>query len=207
MAIVRTRILLAAVLALAAAGAVTGFVLARGSDGATVAYRGSQPPAGIELPAFELTDEIGQTVSSEALRGKAVAVTFLDTQCRAECPIVAPIVGQAMKLLSPENRSRVTAIAITSDPTSDTPERVAGFLDRLRIRGLLRYLVGPVDVMEPVWRAFAVTTSYETGIHDLHSIPVRIFDPDGIWVASLHSGADLTPENLAHDLSAALQSS
>jgi protein SCO1/2 len=206
-ATVRARIIVAVVLALAAAGAVVGIVLAGGSDEPSRAYRGSIPPEGIDLPAFELTDEDGRRVASDDLAGKAIAVTFLDTQCRAECPIVAPLMGQGLKLLSPEEREQVVALAITSDPTGDTPESVAEFLDRLKVRGLLRYLVGPVDVMEPVWRAFAVTSSYETGIDDLHSIPVRIFGPDGTWVSTLNSGADLTPENLANDLRAALQSS
>jgi protein SCO1/2 len=204
---VRTRIVVAVVLALAAAGAVVGIVLAAGSDEPASAFLGSIPPEGIELPAFELTDENGAPVSSDELAGKAVAVTFLDTQCRAECPIVAPLMGEGLKRLSADERDQVVALAITSDPTGDTPESVGAFLDRLKVRGLLHYLVAPVDVMEPLWRAFAVTSSYETGIDDLHSIPVRIFGPDGTWVSTLHSGADLTADNLANDLRAAIQSS
>ncbi len=203
----RTRVIVAVVLALVAVGAVLGVLLGRGSDAGAVAYRGSSPPEGLALPAFSLADEDGRTISNEALRGKAVAVTFLDTQCRAECPIVAPVVASGIELLTPDEREQVVAVAITSDPTGDTPDSVAAFLDRLRVRGALHYLVGPVDVMEPIWRAFAVTTSYETGIDDLHSIPVRIFAPDGTWVTTLNSGVDLTPENVAHDLRAALQSS
>jgi protein SCO1/2 len=204
---VRTRVVLAVVLALAAAGAAIGIVLAGGSDDSAAAFRGSIPPEGIDLPPFELTDENGARVTSEGLAGKAVAVTFLDTQCRAECPIVAPLIGEGLKRLSPAEREQVVALAITSDPTGDTPENVAEFLDRLKVRGLLHYLVAPVDVMEPVWRAFAVTSSYETGIDDLHSIPVRVFGPDGTWLSTLNSGADLTADNLANDLRAALQSS
>jgi hypothetical protein len=29
---------------------------------------------------------------------------------------------------------------------------------------------------------------------------VRIYDRDGEWVATQHAGADLSPQNLAHDL-------
>jgi cytochrome oxidase Cu insertion factor (SCO1/SenC/PrrC family) len=204
---VRTRLVLVAVLALGVAAAVVGVVFALDSDGSSGTYRGSPPPEGLEMPDFSLTDEEGRAVSADALRGKAVAITFLDTQCTADCPIVAPLVAQAVEQLTTEERERVVALAITADPTGDTPESVNRFLDRLRIRGLLRYLVAPVEEMEPVWRAFAVTSSYETGIDDLHSIPVRVFAPDGIWVSTLNSGADLTSANLAHDLRAALQSS
>lgn len=40
---------------------------------------------------------------------------------------------------------------------------------------------------------------------DMHSAPVRIYDRDGLWVSTLHARADLTPENLAHDIEAALR--
>lgn len=151
----RARIAAAVLLALAAAGAVVAIVLAGDRDESPSAFRGSIPPEGIDLPAFQLTDENGALVVSDELAGKAIAVTFLDTQCQAECPIVAPLVGEGLKRLSPAERERVVALAITADPTGDTPERVAEFLDRLKVRGLLRYLAGPVDVMEPIWRAFA----------------------------------------------------
>jgi hypothetical protein len=47
------------------------------------------------MPDFSLTDEEGRAVSADALRGKAVAIPFLDTQCTADSPIVAPLVAQA----------------------------------------------------------------------------------------------------------------
>jgi len=35
---------------------------------------------------------------------------------------------------------------------------------------------------------------------------VRIYDRDGVWVSTLHAGADLTTENLVHDVRVALAS-
>lgn len=48
--------------------------------------------------------------------------------------------------------------------------------------------------------------AYETGNADTHSADVRVFDRNGKWVATLHAGADLTPANLAHDITTALES-
>ena len=70
---------------------------------------------------------------------------------------------------------------------------------------MVRYLVGPLDVLEPLWTEFAIVTTFESGDDSLHSAPVRIFDPDGVWVSTLNPRADLTPENVAHDVRAALQ--
>jgi hypothetical protein len=56
-----------------------------------------------------------------------------------------------------------------------------------------------------VWKAFHVLSALDSGDADTHSAPVRVFDPEGEWVATLHAGADLTPGNLAHDVREALR--
>jgi protein SCO1/2 len=194
------------VLVVAAAGGLAAVLLTRGSDASASSYIGSLPPARIELPRFSLPDQRGQTVDSEQLDGQVVLVTFLDAQCQDACPIVASVLGAGLRRLDPDERERVTALAISVDPPEDTPESVAAFLERHRVTDLLRYLVAPVETIRPVWDDFAVASSFDSGEDDLHSVPVRVFDPSGIWVSTLNAGVDLTPDNLAHDIRAALRS-
>ena len=194
------RIVLLVAAFLAALGVVLGFVLARDDD---TDFRGSQPPEGIAMPAFTVDTGGGWTVSSETLRGKAVAVTFLDTQCTEACPIVAAQMGEAVRLLG-DDRDRVVALAFSVDPVEDTPTSIRAFLTRFRARDELRYVDGPVDELRPVWKGFQILPSADTGNSDMHSAPVRIYDPAGRWRSTLHPGADLTASNLAHDLQAAL---
>ena len=139
-------------------------------------------------------------------RGKAVAITFLDTQCTEACPVIAAQIARGMALLPPANRRRVAAIAITVDPDEDTPRRVRRFLREQGALGKLHYAVGSLAELRPVWNAFQVLPSVETGDDDIHSAPVRIFDRRGRWVSTLHAGGDLTPASLAHDLRLALVS-
>lgn len=202
----RVRLALLLVLVVAAAGVLAALLATRGSDASASPYLGSLPPGDIPLPEFAFPDQDGVVVDSSALRGKVVLVTFLDSQCQEACPIAASVIGEAMRQLSPEEREQVTALALSVDPPEDTPESVEAFLERLRAADSLRYLVGPVDEMRPVWNRFAVATSFDSGEDDLHSVPVRIFDRDGIWVSTLNPGVDLTPANLAHDVRAALAS-
>jgi protein SCO1 len=162
-------------------------------------FRGSRAPEGLSLPAFDLRDDEGRRVRAEDLRGKAVAVTFLDVQCTEACPIVAAQVGQAMRSLG-EERAGVEAVAISVDPMRDTAAGIDGFLRRYRAKGFLRYLDGKVAELRPLWKAFAVAASHDTGSSNMHSAPVRIFDGEGRWRATLHPGVDLTPQNLVHDL-------
>jgi protein SCO1/2 len=201
----RSRVLvIGAVAVVAAAVAFAVAFLAFG--GAEESYRGSTPPEGIELPVFSLPDEQGQVVDSSGLDGKVTAVTFLDTQCTQACPVIASAVGRALDRLPDDERRDVVALALSVDPAEDTPESVGAFLERHRVRGDLRYLVAPEDELRPVWDAFGVMASADSGSDDLHSAPVRIFDREGVWVATLNAGVDLTPESLAHDLAVALDS-
>jgi protein SCO1/2 len=167
-------------------------------------FRGSSPPEGIGLPDFTLHEHSGAVTQSDDLRGKVVLVTFLDTQCSEACPVIAGQIGIALQGLMGDERRRVVALAISSDPAEDTPASVRAFLRLHRVEGELRYLVGSEKELRPVWDAFHVLPSADTGDDELHSAPVRIFAPDGDWVSTLHAGADLTPENLAHDIRAAL---
>jgi protein SCO1 len=176
-------------------------LLARGGEGAD--FRGSEPPSGLMLPAFELRDDQGRQVRSADLRGKALAVTFLDSECTEACPIIAAQMTQAAKALGAD-RGRVETIAITVDPVGDTPERIERFLTRYRATGTLRYLDGTVAELRPVWRGFRVASSLDSGDSNMHSAPVRVYDGEGRWRSTLHAGVDLTAASLAHDLREAL---
>jgi protein SCO1/2 len=196
---VRIAVVLGALIAALAIPAAV--LLARGGGGAD--FRGSEPPAGIMLPAFELRDDQGRRVRSADLRGKALAVTFLDTECTEACPIIAAQMSQAIKALGAD-RGGVEALAITVDPIGDTPARIEGFLARYRASGTLRYLDGTVAELRPVWRGFKVASSLDSGDSNLHSAPVRVYDGEGRWRSTLHAGVDLTAASLAHDLREAL---
>jgi cytochrome oxidase Cu insertion factor (SCO1/SenC/PrrC family) len=194
-----------AVAAIAAGAAAVGIAVLGGEE--KPAFRGSQPPARIRLPDFSLPDHEGRKVSSAAFRGKVVLVTFLDSQCTESCPIIAAQIGRAIDLLGTEERREVVAVAISTDPDEDTPLSVRDFLRRNRAEGRLRYLVAPVAKLRPVWEEFQISASFDTGIDTLHSAPVRIYDRDGVWVSTLHAGAELTTENLVHDVGTVISAS
>jgi cytochrome oxidase Cu insertion factor (SCO1/SenC/PrrC family) len=169
------------------------------------AYRGSEPPGGIELVEFALRDHDGAVVRTSALRGKVVVVTFLDSQCTESCPIIAVQIGRAHELLTAAERRRVFVVAISTDPSEDTAASVRAFLRRNRVVGKLHYLGGgePESRLRAIWKRFNILSSLESGEDTLHSAPVRVY-AGGVWVATLHAGVDLTPANLAHDLRVAL---
>ena len=164
------------------------------------AYRGSVPPPGIHAPDFALRSYRGSIVRMATLRGKVVLVTFLDSKCTESCPIIAGMIGAALRRLRSAERQQVQAIAITVQPRLDTPASVRRFLGARHVLGVLDFLIGSVRQLRPVWKTFHVLPAVDTGSADIHSADVRIFDRNGIWVSTMHVGVDLTAANLVHDI-------
>ena len=170
-------------------------------------FIGSEPPARFPMPTFALRDYDGSLVRSSDLRGKVVVLTFLDTKCEEACPIIAGEVASAWRRLAEKERREAVAVAISADPRDDTPASIRTFLRRHRALGTFRYLSGPIPEMKRLWQTFQVLSSFVSGDADTHSAPVRIYGRDGVWLATLHPGADLTPMSLLHDVRLALRSS
>jgi protein SCO1 len=167
-------------------------------------YRGSEPPGGISIPAFSLHDVVsGELIEPRDMRGRVVLVTFIDTDCNEACPLIASAMGEALRLLRGSVRQNTTALAISVNPLIDTRPSVRRFLRQRRAEDIT-YLSGSVAELKPIWKRFGVVSAFETGNADTHSADVRVFDPNGIWVATQHPGVDLTPANLAHDIRRAM---
>ncbi len=198
----------AGVAALLLAGAIVVLASGRGVEaeraGGGSAYRGSEPPAGIALPDFELASYRGARVSTRDPEGRVVLLTLLDSQCTDACPIIASVVARTLDRLGAEERAQVRALAVSGDPAEDTPASVRRFLTAQRARGRLDYLLGEERELRPLWKELDLLPSLDTGRDSLHSAPLRIYDREGVWVATLHAGVDLTEANLLHDIRAAL---
>lgn len=167
-------------------------------------YRGSEPPARYELPGFRLRNYDGREVDATDLRGRVVVLTFLDSQCTDVCPILASQIAGAIDRLNAAERGQVRAVAISTDPDEDTPASVRAFLGKQRALGRILYVRGTKDEMRPLWARFQILASLESGEDTLHSAPVRIYDRESVWVATLHAGVDLSEANLLGDIRTAL---
>jgi protein SCO1/2 len=167
-------------------------------------FRGSEAVQGIQLPAFALRDHLGRPLRSSELAGRVTLLTFLDSQCTESCPVIASVLARGIDALSADERERVVAVAVSTDPREDTRGSVDDFLRARHALGRLRFLVAPQAELQRLWKVFQILSSVESGSDSLHSAPVRIYGADGTWLATLHAGADLTHVNLLHDLRVAL---
>jgi protein SCO1/2 len=88
-------------------------------------------------------------------RGKAVLLTFIYDHCPDTCPLIVANLHNALLRLG-ASASRLQIVAVSVDPTGDTPATVKAFLAAHEMTGRMEYLVGTLAELAPVWRAYGV---------------------------------------------------
>jgi protein SCO1 len=85
---------------------------------------------------FSLTDDRGQPVTQESLRGRPTLIFFGFTHCPDVCPTALFEMSERMKELGPE-ADRLNYVFVSVDPERDTPEQMRLYLEAFdpRIRG------------------------------------------------------------------------
>ena len=199
MAVTRVHIVIAAVVA-CTFGAVIGLYAARHDNTpATTGVQGALRPPRIPPASYSLRDQDGRRVTAASLRGRPAIVSFVYTHCRDTCPLVAEQVRGALNDLGTRS---VPWIAVSVDPGGDTPASARAFLRVHRLTGRAHYLLGTTAQLMPVWRAFGILPQASGNTsHDSHTASTVILDAGGVQKIGF-TADHLTPEALAHDVSA-----
>ena len=194
----RVWVILAAGLALVVAGA-GAWKWSRGGGSPLLQGAVLTPP----VPAydFHLPDQDGRTVSLSGLRGKVVALTFLYTHCPDVCPLIADTLHQVYRQLG-DLAGRVAFVAVSVDPSGDTPAAVREFLATHHVQDELTYLRGSPAQLRPVWSHYYVqsdATDVHPGAQQVgHTAVLYIIDPGGKIDVFLPANFD--PKDLLTDL-------
>jgi cytochrome oxidase Cu insertion factor (SCO1/SenC/PrrC family) len=143
-------ILGAAPMAAAQANPVADTILAQ-------AIAGSNVPLNAPAPAFTLTGQNGQTVTSASLRGKVVLLTFLDDTCTTDCPLIAQEFRQAGQLLAADRR-HVELVAINYNPVYTQVSYLQAFDHQEGLAGIPNwlYLTGTPAQLRQVWQRYKI---------------------------------------------------
>jgi protein SCO1/2 len=127
-------------------------------------------------PPFELRDQRGRAVTLASLRGRTLALTFLDSLCKEACPIEGRMLGAAVRQAS--GRARPQLVAVSVDPAGDTPNTVAHAIRKWRLPADTIWLLGSHARLKPVWDAYRITVDPVSG-DIVHSTAVYLIDRDG----------------------------
>jgi protein SCO1/2 len=84
-------------------------------------------------PAFTLTDQDGQRLTSEELRGRLVLYNFTYTGCAPPCPQTSDDMRQLQQQLTEVETGGLPLelVTISFDPARDTPDRLRAYADGL----------------------------------------------------------------------------
>ncbi len=163
-------------------------------------------------PDFTLTDQFGQPQALSGFHGKAVALTFIYTNCTDVCPLIAWNMHLAYQQLGDQAKN-VALVAVTVDPERDTPAQVRAFSDQRELTYQWWFLTGSRPALEQVWRAYGIQAqaydasgtpipesdvSQATPEEVEHAAPTFLIDKQGYVRVLLP--IDFTADTLASDL-------
>jgi protein SCO1/2 len=133
-------------------------------------------PHTVQAPAFTLRDQRGATVSLSDLRGRVIALTFLDTQCLNLCPLQASLLGSVQGKLGPHAPFSVVVVSVR--PEADTPANIATFANAHGLKDGFYWLTGPRPQLADVWNSYGVGVQVANG--DLaHTSVIFLIDRSG----------------------------
>jgi len=195
----RARWLAVAAVALAVvfAASACGGQSETGAMAATTSAFAGDAPSGLTAPNFTLHDQSGQPISLSGERGHWVVVTFFYTHCPDVCPLIADQLSTVFRELG-ANRVRLRVLAVSVDPTGDTPSAVHNFIRVHRLPEEFRYLTGTRPELEKVWSAYHVAAQTSSASTSVHTAYEMLIDPTG--QPRLLYSADLRASDLLHDL-------
>jgi protein SCO1/2 len=170
---------------------------------------------GKDVPDFSLVNQDGKRISLGDFRGKALAITFIYSQCPLPeyCIKMSTNFSDLANQLSTDAvlRDKIRLLSISFDPDNDTPEK-------LRSYGL-GYLGKGAKPDFTVWNLAVGTDAEVRKIADFfglryevdqtdktqinHSLRTAVIAPDG-KVAKIIAGNDWTPAELLRELQASL---
>jgi protein SCO1/2 len=152
------------------------------------------PAKSIPASDFTLSDQNGQPVSVSALRGRVLAITFLDSHCKQLCPLEGDQLGQAQRALG---AAKLSLLVVSVAPATDTPESERAFAATHHWSGDWHWLQGTPDQLAAVWKAYSIAVE-GTSDNVLHSTVLYLVDKGGFQRAGW--AGPIEPALLAHDV-------
>jgi protein SCO1/2 len=169
---------------------------------------------GKPAPDFTLTNQDGQSISLKDFRGRALAITFI----YSECPLPDYCIRMSTNFSDLANQLKADAksqkeiglLSISFDPARDTPAKLKshglGYMGKgATDLGVWQLAVGKDEEVKKIADYFGLR--YEVDENDktqfIHSLRTVIISPDGT-VAKILPGNDWTPNDLRRELEAVI---
>ena len=111
----------------------------------------------IPISDFTLVDQISREFQFSKLTGRVVVVAFAYTTCPDICPLITAALRRVQSGLTPDERTKVYLLTITTDPEIDLPKVLAGYGKRYGADFTnWSFLSGDQAALQKVWKNFGV---------------------------------------------------
>ena len=155
-------------------------------------------PAAIGGP-FQLTDQAGQAVTENNLKGKPTLIFFGFTHCPDVCPTSLFEISEVLKALG-KDADRVNAYFVSVDPERDTAAAMKDYLSSFDPH--LKGLTGNPEAVAKVlsaYRVYSKKVPLKDGDYTMdHTALIYLMDRDGQFVSPFNMKR--TPAEAATDL-------
>jgi len=155
-------------------------------------------PAAIGGP-FQLTDQAGQTVTDQNLKGRPTLIFFGFTHCPDVCPTSLFEISEVLRAMG-KDADKVNAWFVSVDPERDTAEAMKNYLASFDPH--LKGLTGNAEAIAKVissYRVYAKKVPLKDGDYTMdHTALVYLMDKDGRFVSPFN--LKRTPQEAAIDL-------
>lgn len=108
-----------------------------------------------QAPDFSLRDSTGKLVRFSQFHGKAILLTFIYDHCPDVCPLIVANLHNALVKLGSRAHS-VQIVAVSVDPSGDTPQTVKAFLAAHEMTARMEYLIGSFKQLSAVWHKYGI---------------------------------------------------
>jgi cytochrome oxidase Cu insertion factor (SCO1/SenC/PrrC family) len=197
---------------LIAAGAALGIVLVgavpmafasanpRADAIVSEAINGQPEPTDTPAAPFTLIDQHGTTVSLASLRGRTIALTFLDPVCTSDCPLIAQQFREVDEMLGASATTATAFIAVVANPTYRDVQFVQAFDSQEHLDTVPNwyFLTGSLAQLTAMWNSYGIQVqSIGSGGMAAHSDTAYVIDGNGHLRSILGSDPGNAPTDSA----------
>ena len=142
------------------------------------------------LPALSIyhlpatwTNQEGQQLQLEELKGSVLVMVMIYTQCKAACPRLVADMRNLESKIAEEDLDKLKFVLVSIDPEYDTPDRMKAFAKENRMEeDHWLFLRGDEETTMEFAAVLAVNYKRISPIDFTHSNIISVFDEEGVLV-------------------------
>lgn len=129
------------------------------------------------VPAFALTDQMGNSIDEQSLHGSVWVANFIFTNCAGPCPKMTAMMAEFQRRVA---RSDVKIVSFTVDPKRDTPQVLRAYGEKFGADpSRWHFLTGTIEQMDDVARGMKIAAERTHEDNITHGTYFLLVDRDG----------------------------